>query len=281
MKILLTNNHLERLGGSETWVYTMAQELKRRGYQVGVYTKVKGYVSDLLKDLIDDNPKDYDLALINHNTCLDVDAKYKIFTSHGTVPELERPIEGADYYVAVNENVAEKYNLETIIKNPIDTELFKPITEIKDKPETILAITEEKLDLPYNVIYPDRHTMNMPELINKADIVISLGRGCLEAMSCGRPVITYDKRPYWEARGDGYLDDLGKLKGNVAGEYLRTDIKLEEEIKKYKKEDGKINREYILENHDVRKIVDKYLEIYELSRKVSGTPETKKRELTR
>ena len=273
MKILLTNNHLERLGGSETWVYTMAQELKRRGYKVGVYTKVKGYVSELLKDLIDDEPQGYDLALINQNSCLDVDAKYKIFTSHGTVPELERPIEGADYYVAVNENVAEKYNIETIIKNPIDTELFKPITEIKDKPETILAITEEKLYLPYNVIYPDRRKMNMPELINKADIVISLGRGCLEAMSCGRPVITWDKRPYWEARGDGYLDDLSKLTGNVAGQYSRTDINLEEEIGKYKKEDGKINREYILEHHDVKKIVDKYLELYELSRKVSGTPE--------
>ena len=273
MKILLTNNHLERLGGSETWVYTMAQELKRRGYQVGVYTKVKGYVSDLLKDLIDDEPQGYDLALINHNSCMGVDAKFKIFTSHGTVPELERPIEGADYYVAVNENVAEKYNIETIIKNPIDTELFKPITEIKDNVETVLAITEEKLDLPYNVIYPDRRKMNMPELINQADIVISLGRGCLEAMSCGRPVITWDKRPYWEARGDGYLDDLSKLKGNVAGQYSRTDIDLEEEIKKYNKEDGKRNREYILENHDVKKIVDKYLELYELSRTLSGSPE--------
>lgn len=265
MKILLTNNHLERLGGSETWVYTMAQELKRRGHQVGVYTKVKGFVSDLLKDLLDDEPKDYDLALINHNSCIGVDAKYKIFTSHGTVPELERPVEGADYYVAVNENVAEKYNLKTIIKNPIDTELFKPTSEIKDKPETILAITDVKVELP-NVIYPNRYSMNMPEMINRADLVISMGRGALEAMSCGRNVITWDKRPYWEARGDGYLDDFSKLKGNVAGQYARTDINLEEEIKKYNKEQGKLNREYILENHDVRKIVDKYLEIYELSR---------------
>lgn len=281
MKILLTNNHLSQLGGTETWVYTMAQELKRRGYQVGVYTKAKGYVSELLKDLIDDEPKGYDLALINHNTCLGVDAKYKIFTSHGTVPTLEIPYKGADVYVAVNENVAKKHNIDTIIKNPIDTELFKPITEIKDKPETILAITEEKLDLPYNVIYPDRRKMNMSELINKADIVISLGRGCLEAMSCGRPVITWDKRPYWEARGDGYLDDLSKLKGNVAGQYARTDINILEEIKKYNKEDGIINREYILENHDVRKIVDKYLELYELSRKIPSSPETKERELTR
>ena len=67
MKILLTNNHLSQLGGTETWVYTMAQELKRRGYQ-GVYKRKD--ISELLKDLIDDEPKGYDLALINHNTCL-------------------------------------------------------------------------------------------------------------------------------------------------------------------------------------------------------------------
>jgi len=272
MKILLTNNHLARLGGSETWVYTMAQELKRRGHEVGVFTHEKGIVSDMLADMIDDNPQGYDLALINHNTCLFVDAKFKIFTSHGTVPELERPVEGADVYVAVNENVAEKYRLKHIIKNPIDTELFKPTSEIHDKPELILDITEDPLTLSIPTIRLNRHEYNSFEAINKADLVISLGRGALEAMSCGRNVITWDNRPYWEARGDGYLDDFSKLKGNVAGEYARLDINLEEEIKKYSKEQGQKNREYILEHHDVRKIVDQYLNLYDISRAVSSPP---------
>lgn len=266
MKIILTNNHLARLGGSETWVYTMAQELKRRGHHVGVFTHSKGYISDLLADMIDDTPQGYDLALINHNSCLNVDAKYKIFTSHGTVPELEIPRPGANVYVAVSENVAEKYQLKHIIKNPIDTELFKPTREIGDKVQTVLSITDVNVNLPYKVISPNRYEMNMPELINQADLVISIGRGALEAMSCGRPVITWDKRPYWEARGDGYLNDLSKLRGNVAGEYAKTDINLDEEINKYNKEDGQRNRDYILKHHDVKKIVDKYLNLYELSR---------------
>ena len=264
MKILLTNNHLSRLGGSETWTYTMAKELERLGHQVGVFTHNKGYVSDLLP--IDDTPRGYDLALINHNTCIGVDAKFKIFTSHGTVPELERPVEGANVYVAVSENVAEKYNLKHIIKNPIDTELFKPTNEIKEKPETILSITDVNVELPYKIITPSRFEMNMPELINQSDLVISMGRGALEAMSCGRNVITWDNRPYWEARGDGYLDDFSKLKGNVAGEYARTDIDLKEEIAKYSKGQGMKNREYILKNHDVKKIVKQYLNLYDLSR---------------
>jgi len=266
MKILLTNNHLSQLGGSETWTYTMAKELQRRGYEVGVFTHKKGVVSDMLGDLMDYSPSGYDLALINHNTCLGVDAKYKIFTSHGTVPEMEIPIEGADYYVAVNENVSKKYGIETIIKNPIDTELYKPTSDIGEL-KTVLNVTYEDLQLPYNVIKPSRTEMNMPELINSAEVVISLGRGVLEAMSCARNVVVWDSRPYWGSRGDGYLNDFSKLIGNVAGEYLRTDINLEEELKKYDQEQGKKNREYILEHHDVRKIVDKYLNIWETHKK--------------
>jgi len=35
-KILLGQNHLHTLGGSETFIYTMAQELTRLGHQVAM-----------------------------------------------------------------------------------------------------------------------------------------------------------------------------------------------------------------------------------------------------
>lgn len=260
MRILLTNNHLARLGGSETWTYTMAKEFERRGYDVGVFTHEKGYVSNLLGDLIDDNPKDYDLALINHNTCLDVGAKFKIFTSHGVVPELEIPKQGANLYVAVNENVANKYKLPYIIKNPIDTDLFKPTRPISQEPKEILAIT----DVPVAIatITPSRTEYNMPELMNRADVVITIGRGVLEAMSCARNVIIWDNRFWLGACGNGYLKDFSVLHGYVGGSYERTKINLDEELKLYEQEQGEKNREYILKNHDVRLIADKYLNLW-------------------
>ena len=262
MRILLTNNHLARLGGSETWIYTMAMELKDQGHDVGVFTHDRGVVSNMLGDLMDYEPSGYDLALINHNTCINVDARFKIYTSHGTVPELEKPVAGADVYVAVNENTADYHKIDKIIKNPIDTDLFRPTSEIRGVPQSILSITDEFVSLPYHIITPSRTEYNMSHLINQADIVISMGRGALEAMSCARNVVTWDKRPYWESRGDGYIDNFDMLKGNTAGQYARNDIVLTDEIAKYDKSQGKKNREYILENHDVKKIVNQYLQLY-------------------
>lgn len=248
------------MGGTETWVMTMVKELAKE-HQVGVFTHVKGYVSNLLAEYIDNNPKDYDVALINHNTCKDVDAKYKIFTTHGTVPELEKPPKGMDYYVAVSENTSKYHSVSHIIKNPIDTELFQPTNPIKATPNKILAITDKKM--PIKTIRASRLTNNMPERINKADIVVSMGRGVLEAMSCARAVIVWDNRIYWGARGDGYLDDLSKLRGNVAGEYNRRQIDWQEELAKYQPEHGHRNRQYILKHHDVRNIAKEYLEIWQ------------------
>lgn len=263
-KILITNNHLANMGGTETWVMTMVKELAKE-HQVGVYTKAKGYVSNLLKEYINDDPKDYDLALINHNSCADVDAKYKIFTTHGTVPELEKPPKGMNYYVAVSENTSKYHKVPHIIKNPIDTERFAPINPINSRAESILTIVDKHVGL--HGIRPSRHKNNMPELINQADLVVSMGRGVLESMSCARPVIVWDDRPYWGARGDGYLDNLNKLTGNVAGEYNLKQIDWQAELAKYRPEHGQRNREYILKHHDVKNIAKEYLKIWKTATK--------------
>lgn len=252
------------MGGTETWVMTMVRELAKE-HQVGVFTHTKGYVGSLLAEYIDDEPKDYDLALINHNSCVNVDAKYKIFTTHGTVPELEKPPVGMDYYVAVSENTSKHHDVPHIIKNPIDTERFYPLSPISVSAKSILAIVDK--DVGIHGIRPSRHKNNMPELMNQADLVVSMGRGVLEAMSCARAVIVWDNRPYWEPRGDGYLDDLNKLHGNVAGEYNQTTIDWQAELAKYRPEHGRRNREYILKHHDARKIAKEYLDIWKTATK--------------
>lgn len=262
MRVLLTNHHLEQMGGTETWVLTMARYLSTF-CDVGVFTHHKGFVSDLLKDFIDDDPKDYDLALINHNTCIDVDAKFKIFTSHGTEPSLEKPMQGCDIYVGVNEAVADRHRLEYVIKNPIDTKRFKPTHPLNDEPKKVLDISTGHF--PGEAIKPSRTNDNMPELINQADLVVSMGRGALEAMSCGRPVITWDSKINWGARGDGYL--YPPIYGYTAGPYFKRKINWKEELSKYNPKDGKKNREYILKHHAVQLIAQEYLDLWKTATK--------------
>ena len=263
MRILLTNHHLKQLGGTETWVLTLARELAKT-HEVGVYTNVKGYVSNLLGDLMDDHPQDYDLALVNHNSCADVArkaAKYTIFTSHGIYPRWEIPAARMDYYVAVNGSVSRKYQIPHIIKNPIDTELFKPASTIGTSPERILALTSVRP--PFRTLQLTRNNYNSPQIMNQADVVISLGRGAFEAMSCGRAVIIWDNRDYLPGpSGYGYIDDLSVLDTADTSDRLMPNIDWQQELAKYRQEHGEANRDFILREHAVSLIADQYLNIF-------------------
>lgn len=237
----------------------MARELIKQGHEVGVYTRIKGVISNLLKDNLDDNPKDYDVALINHNSCAHVTAKRKIYTSHGWADGLETPPPGMDVYVAVSENVAKRHGIDLIIKNPIDTELFKPTEPIRDTPDRVLSITSHAISIP--ATYPTREAETMPELMRQSDVVITAGRGVLEAMSSGRAVVIYDIRPGLGLCADGYLHDFTFLNGNVGGAYHLTQCDPVAELKHYQQEHGERNREYVIKHHDVRDIVNQYLNL--------------------
>ena len=51
-KILVANNYLNNFGGSETFTYTLIEELLKRGFEVEYFTFEKGLFSDKIeKDL--------------------------------------------------------------------------------------------------------------------------------------------------------------------------------------------------------------------------------------
>ena len=64
----------------------------------------------------------------------------KIFTSHGIIHDLEKPIKGADVYVGISEEVCNYLTLlgfenNHLIRNGIDTIKFSPTSEINEKPK--------------------------------------------------------------------------------------------------------------------------------------------------
>jgi len=179
MKILMGNNTLSLLAGSEMWILTLAKELKRLGHSVTCYSTDLGLIATKLEaDGIhcvkevgesgsikpfnpffeEDQNGDFDVIICNHYEI----TKYLhsqfptipiIATVHGIIHKgengeiyPEHPITEfkVDQYVAVSEEVqdllSKEYNIDSvIIRNFFDLQKFNSDKKIKEKPEMILV----------------------------------------------------------------------------------------------------------------------------------------------
>ena len=291
LKILLTNNHLEYFLGSELWLFTMARELQKRGHEVSIFTYLKGIMLDAFSyngmKVIDEIEDKYDIAIMNHNSTLIQAPKsaYKIFTCHGPMVEMEQPIDGADTYVSVSNEVYDsmydKGYPSTVICNPINLDLHKNERPVNDKLKNVLLLSNKisvtdgafheintackELDLNLTPIGINMGTAQWEteKWINCSDLVISMGRGIYEAMACERNVIVAGYGGLV-----GFLDEKNYPKfvqmncsGRMAQEAMSSKGFVKEFLK-YNPKQGIINRELIKKNHNVKDVVDRYLSFY-------------------
>ena len=287
MRILITNLWLDDFGGTECWCYAMASELIKRGHTVDVYTPITGKIfkefEKLGIKLVSEG--EYDLILDNHNqTNLNKFKGFVIHTCHGVIKE-EGPMKSV-VNVAVSKKSAEKWNCSIIIPNSIDTNRFcckKPLHSYIKKilslcksntANNVLKQICHDAGVEFESMY-GKEVFNIEDKINEADLVVGVGRSLLDAMSCGRPVVSFDDRYYYETRmmGHGYLTpDKFKYQeiDNFTGNSLKKSfnkLELAKEIfEKYNTKDGEINRQYILDNLSIEKTVDKYIELYNLNK---------------
>ncbi|MDT0647436.1 UDP-glycosyltransferase [Zunongwangia sp. F260] len=290
MKILLTNNHLDSIGGTQTYTYALAKQLLTLGHDVQYFTLQKGIISDKLEQdlgLKEKNRKSYDLILANHNSTIEKVWKLgTVFqTCHGIFPFLEQPSIFSDFYISISQEVQEhlaKKNLSSvIIPNGIDCDVFYPTTPINKELRTVLSLCQSndanekilkacvQLDIKL-LTYHDLggKKWEIYELINKADLVIGLGRSAYDAMACGRPVIVYDERPYMDPVGDGYLSHVltESFSKNCSGRYFGrkfTPDDLIHELKKYEPKDGERLRSFIKNHLEVSIVTASYLNLFE------------------
>ena len=271
MKILLTNYRLGLRGGTETWTMAMFNYLSKNN-DVDVYT------SDGVNILIDasyEMKKHYDLAIINHNSCLKElecwDISKRIFTSHGVIPELEKMKPGADHYVAVSEEIQEKFIgfNPVVIRNPIDTDYFTE-TSINRKLKNILYMNNHarksswtqkiiKVCQDYDFRILADHHLDVKQQISWADLVLTVGRGCYESLASGKNVIVINQT------FDGMVTEKNILelrKNNCSGRRFNLEWDAEtlrEELSKY--DPDRNMRDYILENNNINKIAEEYLNL--------------------
>jgi glycosyltransferase involved in cell wall biosynthesis len=290
ISILVATNHLECIGGTETYTYAILKELSKRNYNVEYFTFRKGFFSEKIENELGINfmsKKRYELILTNHVSCVNHLYKlgFTIQTCHGIFSEIENPSLFANAYVSISQEVQEhllnKGCASKLIYNGIDTDRFLPKKELNDELKTVLSLSQSiefndclqsacsKLNI--NLICFNKFknpVFEIEEEINKADAVFALGRSAYESMACGRPVIVFDKRSYFQPLGDGYIANnlVSSLKNNCSGRFFKLEVTEENlirELKKYNKNDGKIFRNFALENLKISDAIDSYLNYYE------------------
>ncbi len=172
LKILLGNNTLSLLAGSETWTYTLALQLKAMGHKVSCFSPELGIIAEKLMEkgipcfsdlstqaikpfsfvLEEEYDHDYDIIISNHKHIVEYlrsqyPTKPIISTIHGIIhtmedgsPAPEHPANesGVAQFVAVSEEVQtklkEEYGIDSVvIRQPLD---IKKLSAIKDPSPT-------------------------------------------------------------------------------------------------------------------------------------------------
>lgn len=163
MRVLITNNSLSYLAGSEMFVVELAKALKRRGHQPIAYSKNIGAISELLKaakvpvvsdlDLLAEAP---DVIHGQHHmeavaAILHFPSTPAIYVAHGWVPwqETAPKIGNIKHYVAVSELIRQKVATSVgipsqqveLIPNPVDTFRFSRKEPLRTQPETAIIFS--------------------------------------------------------------------------------------------------------------------------------------------
>lgn len=237
----------------------------------------------------------FDVAHVHHNVmAMEVRRRFPdlplVFLSHGVLPFLEQkpPVDvGIARYMAVSEEVREnlvRQGLDEgrveIFRNIVDPGKFHPRSPLPARPARALVLSN-KLDpdtentilgacerlgiaptfagMRFGVAHPD----SLPDAMNRADIVFTLGRGVIEAMMCGRVPVVLD---YQGGDGMATPDDVDRLmKRNFSGRADGRKFTVEElaaEIERYRPSFGEALREMALErfaaDRRIHRLVDAY-----------------------
>ena len=282
MKILLTGRYVSASGdggGAGSYYKCLDEALRLLGHETVLTSNPEMFSAEKFDACITSHEKLKAVALMD---CL------KIHVCHGPYKGPEEPYPGADAYVSVSEEVGAFLRglgfKSEVIRQPIKVH---PDTAPVDGPGNVLFIKNNGTaclqwwkDIPKirnffrndeiwgikEIKVADRN-VPVDEQIRGAKLVISLGRGALEAMAMSRCVIVADNRRNIGLKGDGYLDSAAAEKSmlcNYNGKALgfRADREwMLEEIKKYDPGTAKALHEHVRKYHDHKMIAGQFVEL--------------------
>ena len=298
MKLMLATNHLG-LGGSESYLLTVAEQFDRLGHEVVVYTPEPGDGVQVAQargiEVVEESglSGDFDAALVQ-----DSGISYQIadrcpgvpqlFVAHSEMFDLQAPpqLDGvACGVVALNDRVARRMRsfaarVEVMrLRQPIDTEHFRPRGPLPQVARSALLLS--------NTLHVDRawaieaacseagidleqlggisgHITDVRAALARAEIVIGYGRSILEAMACGRAAYVYD----WNG-GDGWVtaesypaieaDGFAGRSGRMIIEAAR----LADDLHRYTPSMGSVNHDLVMAHHRANLHAQELLELFD------------------
>jgi hypothetical protein len=247
------------MGGSQSWIATVAAELEKRGHEVTLWEpgrKARGT---------------YDLGIIQHlrhtrpvlNFC-----KRTIQIVHGIIDE-ERP-GNCDVTAYVSEGVRDHWNGDgPIVRQPIDLAFWQQSGRNRGGAirfsyrKNALPYAKEACDamgFEYRQV-SDATPDEAREELGRSAIVFASGRAALEAMACGAPTVIYDNRSAYQEPLIGPYSPIQNMENSYSGRCGSepTISRLLVAIEARAKTPKGWFREWVEKFHDVRKIVDQLM----------------------
>ena len=286
MEIVLATQGFDSVGGSETYLLTVGEELQRLGHGVTIHSQTGGEMSDFavrrgltvavgeerLRErcdaiLVQDSGMAYALAERWPSTP-------QVFRACTEIYDFQFPPQLPDVVqavVVVNDRVQRRIEAldgryEIIrLRQPVNTDRFRPLVEIHEQPRRavllgnylagnrarLLTDAWEAAGIECVVVGAGGDRSTEPEdAIASADIVVGKARAALDGMACGRAVYVYDF-----AGGDGWVTperypamEADNFVGQ-ATDWMPSAERLASDLNNYRAEMGVANRDLVLAHH--------------------------------
>jgi hypothetical protein len=318
VRILLATEAFHHVGGTETYVLTLADHLLRLGHQVRVFSHHPGDMAELARgrgiDVVGDLgdlgdpvdvvvPQDGATAYDLHDRWPDVP---QVFVCHSAMFDLQQPplVPGvAAAVVVLSDRVRRR--VEALdgdfrivrLRQPIDTERLVPRRTPSATPRRALLLGNY-LDGDARRLIVDTWTALGVEMVQvgsatvqtlqpeddiaAADIVVGKGRAVLDAMSCGRPAYVHDAfgADGW-VTASSYPDiEADSIAGQAFPEVVDA-ARLGRDLAAYDPAMGQVNRTLVLKHHQARTHAQEMVQLFAGLARDPAPPVTQARELAR